>query len=229
MGLTLDDIRKPRSCSDFLAFVALISRRASSTPEARALFRLESGAYKRWRDEVLPLASFCEAENLTGAAVVEIFADDGPVDAQISGWPSPTDAVKVEITRAIDGQDERLRMELLTHSGSAPGAGPIRRVRTNGTNSIDAELEAESHADIVARVAKLACDAIEKKSAKAYPPGTLLLVDAVEHRATSCESRPRLEKDCKLAAAQTCFGRVYLLVAYRNNEGGISVGSSRIK
>ena len=126
MRLTLDDIRKTRSLAQFRDFYAHVSSAARASEESRALFRLDSGPYKRWRDEVMPLMQFCDALLIPDTAKIQVCADDGPFDAQISGWPADADVTKLEVTRAVDGQNERLRMELLTQQGWAPGAGPIR-------------------------------------------------------------------------------------------------------
>ncbi len=229
MRLTLEEIRKPRSWAEFHAFFTTVSDGARANEETKRRFRLESGAYKRWRDEVMPLMQFCKAESVADSATIQVFADDGPVDAQISGFPSSADTTTIEITRAIDGQDERLRMELLTEKGSAPGAGPIRRVQLDGVKVIEAELESQSHEDIASRLIRLASDSIIQKGAKKYPPSTWLLVDAVEFRTATEEIRPRIHAECAKVATQTSFDRVYLLAAYRDEQGRVQVASSRLK
>lgn len=185
-----EQLRTPRTVAELMIWMDAVEN-AIDDDETRHLFRLTKGpnderidpCIKVYRDEVFLARVFSESVFNTQDAKIWFPMDGGPADAIVKGWPAEGILTPLQITNAIDGQDDRLRMEMLTAEGSAPGLGPIRRNKATG--AIEAVSSAEERSNIVTRQCDLVRSAIRKKVVKSYPLNTWLIVgfdDAIGFR-----------------------------------------------
>lgn len=125
--LSIDSIRKGRTLAGLQFWIKQVLKFYNANEESRNRFRLDnSQPFKKFREEVLSVASFLERLSVDENLCVIFPADNLPLDAIV--FRNKNDALmRLEAVTAVDGYDNRLRMELLTLAGNAPGHGPIVR------------------------------------------------------------------------------------------------------
>jgi hypothetical protein len=195
MILDASEMSAPRLAPDFVAWVDRKAAELGASPESRAFGRSSAELPKKFRDELFPLALFVKHEFATGLeALVTPNLNNNNFDATIS-FRGRADTLYIEITRAIDGHDQALRLEELTGRGSVSFTGPIVRVEGRRgardrivevqDEGIDGNLLLEKNLCLVKR-------AVRAKANKVYGKHHLLLLvvddsiafcTAMEHRA----------------------------------------------
>ena len=211
--LTPDELRDPRSYPDFVEWMddKVEAFRASDTTRATA--RLASGPHKTFRDEVFAFRVFGD-QVLAGIDATVIFpADNGPCDVIVTDFPNRGDEQCIQIVKAVDGHDDRLRMELLSRSGHSPGSGPIEKAgqKKKTDYEIKATLEAQSQTEIVAGQCRLVSDAISLKREKVYPAGTWLIVAFDDRLIYENEDYCQIARVASDAANGCSFHQAYLV------------------
>lgn len=212
---TLEDLRLPRSYDELERWVAGIIKAIPESDAGREWIRLDDRVGKRLREEVFPFRVFARSV-LAGRDVrISFPADSGTCDAlvdlQENGNPRQ---IRIEIVNAIDGRDEKLRMEHLTRAGTVSVSGEIEKVKL-GPGRYNYKIEVQPAAarrdDTVRKFSELVSSAVDRKLRNAYPAGTWLVV------AFDPIALPRLE-DYELMAAiaqqrakNSAFERVYLV------------------
>lgn len=121
------DMMTPRTVTDFVAWTMRKTVDLSATPEAKQYSRSGAELPTKFHDEIYPLALFVEREfgNVPDAVVTPNLNNDN-FDATITFKCLPS-KVFIEITRAKNGYDESLRMEVLARDGYVSLTGPITR------------------------------------------------------------------------------------------------------
>jgi hypothetical protein len=173
------DMSAPRLVPDFVAWLNGKVEEFGASPEATALGRSGAQLPKKFYDELFPLALFIEHEFAAmPEAVVTPNLNNDNFDAMIS-FRGLADTLYIEITRAIDGYDQPLRLEVLTSKGSVSFTGPIVRVDgRRGTPGRVVEIQDES-IDGDLRLKKDLClikHAVRAKAHKVYGKHHLLLL-----------------------------------------------------
>lgn len=215
--LNFEQLHRPRSYSELVGGMDTIDKLLQSDAACREEYRLGSGPFKVYREEVFPFRVLADQYFCDKAAKFEFPADDGRRDVLVN-WPESNNEASnpVEIVNAVDGHDERLRMELLTRERRTPGAGPIRKIKSKGrAYRIEAETIAQTQSSIIAKTCKLVADAIEIKADKGlshYPPETWLLVSFDDHVGFESEhDYGYITRTAANFARSTNFERVYVV------------------
>lgn len=126
--LNAPDMTKSRTVPDFLAWVTQKEEDLSAIPKAEQF--IGSPLKTRFYDEIYPLSAYVKYEysNSSGVIITPNLNNDN-FDATVTFKDLPS-RVFIEITRAKNGHDESLCMEVLARDGSVPwgDAGPIASV-----------------------------------------------------------------------------------------------------
>ncbi len=219
MLITREAIVRPRTREEFFAWVLSVMELGRDNPEERAELRLAAGPAKVFRDEVLPFYVFASSHLADPDSTIHFPNDNGPADAI---FDHEGRQIGVQIVQAVDGYDDRLRMEALTRNGSVPGSGPIRRVKSkSGESEIVASSEAMNRRDRILRSKKYVSDAIAKKKAKPYPVGTWLLVAFEDHPMFSDAERESVRATAQLELEDSRFERAFLIGRVGPNYCGV--------
>jgi hypothetical protein len=124
------EMRTPRTASDLVAWVRQKGEALSATPEAKQYACSGSELPNKFYDEIYPLAIFVEREfGIASDAIVTPNLNNDNFDATVT-FEGLRSKVFIEITRAKNGYNESLRMEVLARDGYVCWAdsGPITRV-----------------------------------------------------------------------------------------------------
>lgn len=124
--LNVADMLTPRAVADFVAWAMQKTEVLSATPEAKQYVRSGAELPTKFYDEIYPLALFVEREfgKVLDAVVTPNLNNDN-FDATVT-FKGSRSKVFIEITRAKNGYDESLRMEVLARDGGVSWTGPIR-------------------------------------------------------------------------------------------------------
>jgi hypothetical protein len=128
--LNAAEMMTPRTVRDFVAWVRQEGEALRSTPEAKQHACSGSELSNKFYDEIYPLALFVEREfGLASDAIVTLNLNNDNFDATVT-FEGLHSKVFIEITRAKNGYNESLRMEVLARDGYVfwADAGPITRV-----------------------------------------------------------------------------------------------------
>ena len=227
MNLTLYEIRRPRTVNEFLTWCDSVLAEFS----VRSEIGIGVGPVKVFREEVLPFRRFVKAGLHDFDGTVEFPADDGKGDAKLCSadgtvqWIEITEAAKDPESSDVQGGTgssvasrlpggvstgyrNRLQRERLHQSEDVHAFGRIWRNRC--TKKIEAIPEMALYPDVEAHQIELVEEAIRRKSAKNYPPGSWLLV-AVDDEVLNPKSLQPLSEAARNAASNSDFQRIYLV------------------
>lgn len=206
--VSLDSIRARRTFRDLQSWIGQVFEFYFADEERRARFRLDnSQPFKKFREEVLTVAPFLERLGADENLRVMFPADNSPLDSIVYGTNNVI-LMQLEVVTAVDGYDNRLRMELATAVGRAPGFGSIKKDKATGR--IIAHNEAVASDEPLEKLITLIDEAIINKDEKSYPPHTWLLVSFFDS-ALIDEAIPQLIDAIKSKGYATQFERIYLV------------------
>jgi hypothetical protein len=177
--LTREDYESPRTLEEFVAWWDTIHNSYAITKEGRGYAREGKGLAKRFYDEAHPMLAYMRQHPPAPLIRCQILAGDGEAD---SVYLDPSSAVvrKFQITVAIDGRTEKLRLRQLTRDGHVDALAKL-----NENDEIPQVVEddegpnAPAAYDHLFRVEEMAAQisaALEKKIAKGYGPDFTLIV-----------------------------------------------------
>lgn len=125
--LTEEEMVLPRTPSELAAWVDEKCDAFADKEDAREWVLLHQGLSKKFHEEVFPLSRFV-SHVFSGREDVSctVNLDDRDFDATIFDYStSPASELKVEITSAIDGRGEHLRMKCLLEHGHVSAWGTV--------------------------------------------------------------------------------------------------------
>lgn len=189
------EMRRERTPEGLLDWIDRLNAEIASSDEDRKRLRLATGPIKLLFEEVRPLALFGRwlAKDHALLTVEPMASKEARCDGIIrsASWDSPQ---MVEVTMAIDGYGEHLRMLHLNEFGSAPAAGDIQFLREFGKTKVkETSLMAHESSTLRRRACNLIRDAADKKLAKDYPPNMWLLIAFDDHLGFMKGREPREE------------------------------------
>lgn len=174
--ITQEKLQTSRNIRDFRRWILDAQSQFDQTEESRKFARLTKGSMQIYRDEVLPVLNLIDRLPIPDDSTIR-FPCNGPFDAEIFTADNAEFAM-IQVVNAVDGQDTRLRMELLTELGHVSAFGEIARDKKSGEIcSTGIAVEATEYA---AEVASLVKKAIRLKMVKHYPSKTWLLVNFMD-------------------------------------------------
>lgn len=212
--ISFDSIRECRTFHELQSWIGQVFEFYFANEERRARFRLDDGPFKIFREEVLTVASFLERLGVDENILVGFPADSSELDSIVYGANNEI-LMQLQVVTAVDGYDNRLRMELATATGRAPAFGSIRKDKA--TKRIVANNEAVAAEEELEKLITLIDEAIIKKDEKHYPPHTWLLVSFFDSVLID-ESIPQLIDAIKSKGYITQFERIYLVGQSTRNQ-----------
>jgi hypothetical protein len=170
--LTREELLTPRTPTELSHWVEEKLRMFAAYPEAEEWVLSHQGLAKQFYEEVSPLSLLAKhlyAERLDIKLLPNLANRD--FDATIFDYSiSPPSELKVEITYAVDGHSERLRMKYLVENGHANAFGKVDKSGTKHTgHKIHVENKSFKHTDLLEQRFSLIQLAVEKKSNSKKP------------------------------------------------------------
>ena len=206
------ELRERRSLSQFREWMREVQLRFGQSDLTKNTARLGDGPVKVFREEVYPFRAFADQILDDVALEVSFPADNGPRDVVLYG-PNDNDTQLIEIANAIDGHDDRLRMEYLSVARYVPGWGPIEKVGTRKKSgySIKARGEARYQSQEVSKASLLVAQAVSKKLSKPYSIGTWLIVAFQDVIGFDEDDYDRIVESAKHAVKPSPISEIYLV------------------
>ncbi|MGH6975028.1 MAG: hypothetical protein ACRED7_07750 [Stellaceae bacterium] len=178
--VTVEELRQSRTYEEFEAWVDCIIKTIPDSNEAREWIRLDDRLGKRLREEVFPFRVFARSIFVGKDISISFPADNGSCDVLVKlREGSEHRRIRIEIVNALDGRDEKLRMEHLTREGTVTVYGDIRKVKLGpGKRNylIEQTPAMARREDIVQKSKQLVAAAVDRKIRNEYPAGTWLIV-----------------------------------------------------
>lgn len=176
--VTQAELEAPRTSRDFLSWVHAAHARFNTKALKQAA---REGKYfaGELMDEALPIGLFAQRYFAASTLVtIQHVIGNQNYDAIVTDQrPQPSPVKFIEVTLADFDRDMALRMEILNRDGHVPMLGPIN---VEGPRHHRKKLEAvgiaEDHDKVVDEHLARAVNAVKRKAAKTYPPGTALVV-----------------------------------------------------
>ena len=206
---------RARSYDEFEIWVEGVVKGIKDSAAAVEWIRLDDRLGKRFREEVFPFRVFARSV-LAGKDVrISFPADNGNCDVLAELRENSTlRQLRVEIVNAMDGRDEKLRMEQLTRTGTVHVFGKIQKVKRGPGKSnyiIKGEPAAARREDIVQKYGELVTAAVDRKIRNAYPAGTWLIVSFDPIPLPRPEDYELMVRIAGRRAKDSGFERVYLV------------------
>jgi hypothetical protein len=190
--LTREELLTPRTPTELSHWVENKFRMFAAHPHAKEWVLLHRGLSKQFHEEVYPLSLLAKhlyAERSDIKCLPNL--DNRDFDATIFDYSiSPPSELKVEITYAVDGYNEHLRMKYFAENGYVNAIGKVSKsgtIHTGHKISVEDENENENEDEdfepyLLEQSFSLIRSAVENKSIKPqrYGQGHILLV-AFEH------------------------------------------------
>jgi hypothetical protein len=202
--LTVAELITPKTPAELACWVDEKIHLFADCPEAEEWVLLRQGLAKQFYEEVYPLSLFA-THLYAGRSDIQCIPnlDNRDFDAVILDYStSPPAVLKVEITSAIDGHSQHLRMKYFMQHRYVNAVGEVSHTGTkNRGHGIHIEDEAFAHTDIVERTCSLIRAAIERKSIlpeapQKYGQGHVLLVAFSEWYVVRSAQDISAIKDC---------------------------------
>lgn len=178
--LTRADYEKPRTLDEFETWWHSIHAGYGASREGVVYAREGRGLAKRFFDEAHPMLAYVRQNPPAADIRCQIFARDEEADCV---YLDSSDVVirKFQVTMAVDGRTEKLRLRQLTRDGHVDALAKL-----NESDEIpgfepddDDELNASGAVDQYSRIKEMAArisSALERKIAKGYGPHFTLIV-----------------------------------------------------
>ncbi|MHC4124205.1 MAG: hypothetical protein ACYSSI_11575, partial [Planctomycetota bacterium] len=141
--LTTEEMTTPRTPTELACWVEKKCRLIANCPEAKELALLRKGIFKKFYEEVYPLSRFVTHLYTNGSDIKCVpNLDNRDFDATIWDYSkSPPSEFKVEITSAVDGYDQHLRMEYFVQHRSVSVWG---KVSASGNERVGHKIDIEN-------------------------------------------------------------------------------------
>lgn len=182
--LTAEELTTPRSPTELTRWIENKCRLFADQPEAKTWVLLHQGLSKKFHEEVYPLSRFV-THLYPGRSDVRCIPniDNRDFDARILDYSiSPPSELKVEITSAVNGHDQHLRMKYFVNHGQVNVWGTLTASGTENTgHEIYVENEMIAHTALLEHTFSLIQSAVKRKSInpdkpRKYGPGHVLIV-----------------------------------------------------
>ena len=171
--LTIEQLTIPRTPTELTHWVESKCQLFAENPEAKEWVFLHQGLSKKFHEEIYPLSLFV-THRYTGRSDVQCIPnlDNRDFDARILDYSmSPPSELKVEITSAVSGHDQHLRMKYFVNHGRVNVWGTLSASGTEKTgHEIHVENEMIAHTDLLERTLSLIQSAVKRKSVNANKP-----------------------------------------------------------
>lgn len=195
-----DEMRQPRTADQLKAWTGNRMEQFSKTTELKHYFRLRKGMCRALCQEIIPLGVVLRRLYGSRSDVFGVpSVGDQPFDARIlDESTTPTTETFVQITYAIDGHDESIRMEVLNSTGGVAIASPMHHSGTKRSGrSVEVPLEMVSVDSIATEAARLIVRAIRHKRSKTYPAGYILIVGVDDMLVGDSERAKLVEREVR--------------------------------
>jgi hypothetical protein len=175
--LNATDMEQSRTPRELCDWVDAKAAEFSSTQEAKKYARSGARLPKKLWEEIRPLAHFARCRyGDNGVRCTPNLSNDN-YDGRIDFAVPSTTSVYVEITYAKDGYDERLRLKVLSESGSVNALGKITVSGTKKSGqTICVENEAVDHTAVRDTALYLVKERLRGKSSKDYGKNHILVI-----------------------------------------------------
>ena len=182
--LTTEELTLPRSPTELARWIEDKCLLFADCPEAKEWVLLHQGLSKKFHEELYPLSLFA-THLYTGRSDILCIPnlDNRDFDATILDYStSPPSELKVEITSAVQGYDQHLRMKYFVKSGHVNVWGTLSASGTKKVgHEIHVENEAIDHNILLERTFSLIRSSVERKSIspnkpQKYGQGHILIV-----------------------------------------------------
>lgn len=171
--LTAEELTIPRTPTELARWVEDKCRLFADYPEAKEWVLLRQGLSKKFHEEVYPLRLFV-THFYTGRSDIQCIPnlDNKDFDARILDYSiSPPSELKVEITAAVDGYDQHLRMKYLARHGHVSTWGTLSHSGTKKSgHEIHIKNEMIAHTDHLEHTFSLIQLAVKRKSMSPNKP-----------------------------------------------------------
>ena len=176
--LNATDMITPRPAAAFVAWANEKSNALAATPQTKRYARSGDVLAQKFAHEIYFLARFVERDfvHIPGVVITPNLNSDN-FDATIA-FSGSRPKVFVEITRAIDGYDLSLRLEVLDRDGIVSLTGPITRTGKKGTPKrvVKVEMEMADRDEQLAKHLTLVESAVKAKAGRQYGKNFILLL-----------------------------------------------------
>jgi hypothetical protein len=178
--LKRSDLENPRTAREFYEWVRHIHEECGRTAEGKTAMRLRSGLYKKFREEIWPLANYAWRffRDRSDVLFQPVIGSQPGYDALLVDKSGST-LRRFQITQALDeaeGYQERLRLEHLDAFRRAPQTGPaLKRLASGSVAETPAEFVAKD--DAIEAIIRRIRNAIEMKGGKPHSDDTVLIVE----------------------------------------------------
>ncbi|NTU50099.1 MAG: hypothetical protein HGA87_04300 [Desulfobulbaceae bacterium] len=204
--------RTPRELCDWVDSIAI---ELSKTSEGKTYARSGALLPKKFWEEVRPLGLFalCRYGDVGVQCTPNLTNDN--YDAKIEFSKPATPPVYIEMTYAKNGQDERLRLEVLTKEGNVNALGKITVSGTKASGrTIKVENEAVDHTKVRQTALDLVKERLAGKCKKQYGKNYILVVivdDYLPFRTDEDKEVLMRYTQAALSELKPDVGAVYLL------------------
>lgn len=213
--LNLADMQLSRTPRELCDWVNSRAVELSKTSEGKEYARSGKQLPKKFWEEVRPLGLFalcCYGEE--GVRCTPNLTNDN-YDGKIEFSDPATPSVYIEMTYAKNGQDERLRLEVLSKEGNANAFGKITVSGTKVSGrTIEVENEAADHTKVRQTALDLVKECLAGKCKKQYGKNHILVVivdDFLPFRADEDKEVLMRYTQATLLELKPDVGAVYLL------------------
>ncbi len=213
--LNATDMEQSRSPRELCNWVDARAAEFSSTPEAKEYARSGARLPKKLWEEIRPLALFTRCRYGDNDVRCTPSLSNDNYDGKIDFFGPASAPVYVEITYAKDGYDERLRLKVLSETGSVNALGKITVSGTKKSGqTVCVENEAVDHTEVRDVALRLVTERLRGKSNKDYGNNHILVVvvdDYLPFRSDEDKSILMTRIRDELSKLRMNVGAVYVL------------------
>jgi hypothetical protein len=179
LSLTLKILEQPHSAAEYLPWVKSLAAAVRAETDGLRQIRLRIGLTKKLMEEAFPIGIFASRFfESSDEVLIALKTGSQSYDATVNdGRANPSKVKYLEVTVATEGAVDYHRRRLLHETGRVSGFGKITKSGTEKTGlRLKDEPEAVSQATVLTLERRLISDAIDRKSGKAYPEQTALVI-----------------------------------------------------
>lgn len=213
------DIEQPRTQSELRAWIDKFHREFGQTKEGKRAIRLKAGALvKQFKEEIWPLGLFADAfyNGRTDLFFQNVIGNQS-YDALIVHANGRV-LHHLQITQALDGHQDNLRMLHLETYGRAPITG-VKLQRDKSRRVPETWPEAESHEKLLKQVFERIRSSVQLKSLMRYERNTSLILEFEDNHLDSEGDRQALDEfaRCSLLPIAGNYAALYLVSSHHRH------------